>query len=161
MTSSYASNGVSNLTYGVYSSTVTQPIGANASASIVYDTTEDNGGVSLINNSQLTVTKTGVYNLQFSAQMKANSGVNPSVYIWLRKNGVDVPRSNTQISFPGGANDVLVAAWNFVYALTAGEYLELWWYSTSALPTLQATPISASPALPAIPSVIVTMTQIK
>lgn len=161
LTSSYASNGVNSLTYGVYSSTATQPIGANASASIVYDTVEDDGGVSLLNNSQLTVTKTGVYNLQFSAQMKANSGINPNVYIWLRKNGADVPRSNTQINFPGGANDVIVAAWNFVYSLTAGDYLELWWYSTSALPTLQASPLSVSPAFPAIPSVIVTMTQIK
>ena len=46
-------------------------------------------------------------------------------YIWLAKNGNDLPNTNTQITLAGGASDAQVAAWNFYVSASAGDYYEL------------------------------------
>ena len=162
ITSSYVSTGsTSNLSYGSFSSTTTQGIALNSSASFTYDTTEDSDGISIITGDKLQVTRTGIYNFQFSAQMLANTGANPDIYIWLRKNGSDVPRTNTRVTFVGGSTSFFIASWNFIVSLAASDYVQLWWYSTSDKPTLQAYNASLSPLVPAAPSLIATLIQIK
>jgi hypothetical protein len=79
----------------------------------------------------------------------------------LRKNGSDVPRTNTRITFVGGSTSFFIASWNFIVSLAASDYVQLWWYSTSDKPTLQAYNASLSPLVPAAPSLIATLIQIK
>lgn len=161
LTASYASNGVNSLTVGTFYDTSTQTLVAGASASITLNTPVINDGITVVSNSRLTVTKTGTYNLQFSAQVQTTVGGSPDVHIWLRKNGSNVTYSNTGISIQN-QNSKYVAAWNFVETLNAGEYLELVWYvNGGASAQLVAEPAGPTNGGVGIPSVIVTMTQIK
>lgn len=119
-------------------------------------------GISVVGGTQLTVSRTGIYNIQFSAQLdKTDSGAD-SAEIWLRVNGDNLPWSNTWVELT--KNDAKVAAaWNWMIPLNAGDYVELaWWSADTALRLYaraeQAAVPGVSPAQPAIPSVICTIT---
>jgi hypothetical protein len=118
--------------YGAFCSTGSQtnPV-ANISRSMQLETTELSNGVSIVSGSRITVANTGVYNLQFSAQLeKSNNGAD-TVYIWFKKNGANVPRSNTSVDVlkQAGGSGRFVAAWNYVDTFNAGDYIEIIWQS--------------------------------
>jgi hypothetical protein len=161
LTSSYAINGVSNLGVGTFYDTTTQTVVAGASASITLDTPVLSDGVTLVSNSRITVARAGTYNLQFSAQVQTTVGGSPNVHIWLRKNGTNLTYTNTGISIQN-QNQKYVAAWNFVESLIAGDYLELIWfvYGGASAQLVAEIPGPTNGGV-GVPSVIVTMTQIK
>lgn len=106
--------------------------------------------------SRIYVADTGVYNIQFSAQLDKDAGSSAqSVYIWLRIDGIDVPYSTSQVTLKDASSE-LVAAWNFVVVLKANSYFELVWSSPDTDMQLKAT--AAAGAVPGIPSVILTVT---
>jgi hypothetical protein len=161
LTASYADNGVNSLTVGTFYDTTTQTVTTGNSASITLNSPVISDGVTLVANSQITVTKTGTYNIQFSAQVATTVGGSPTVYIWLRKNGTNVLYSNTAVTIKN-QNDKYVAAWNFVENLTAGQYVELVWYvNGGASAQLVAETPGPTNGGVGVPSVIVTMTQVK
>lgn len=129
---------------------------------MTFDQTIAASGISVQSGSQILVSRTGTYNIQFSAQLdKTDSGAD-SVEIWLRKNGANEVWSNTWLQMDGN-NAKLVAAWNWLVPLNAGDFVELAWWSADTALRLFARPAQAavpgvSPALPAIPSVILTVT---
>jgi hypothetical protein len=105
--------------------------------------------------SQIFVANTGVYNFQFSAQLDKAGGSASAVYIWPRVNGVNLPDSATKIVIDGPNNEI-VAAWNFVLVLEAGDYFELAWQSSDTDVVIPY--VTASGNIPAIPSIILTVT---
>lgn len=131
------------------------------------DTSATNG-ISIVNDgnsdpTQITVSQTGVYDIQFSAQMVKDSGNSATrATIWIRKNGIDVPDSATYISFPG--NSVyIVPAWNWFIQLNAGEYAQLMWHIDSNVDNgllLAHESAGVAPVHPAVPSLIVTVNKI-
>jgi hypothetical protein len=156
---SYTQFGTNNLSVGAFYDTTTQILAANTSASITFNSITVSDGISVTSNSRLTVTKTGTYNIQFSSQF-IPAGPGSSVYVWLRKNGTNVAYSNTELQLQN-SNDAAVAAWNFVETLTVGQYVELIWYPTGGTVNMTAeTPTPGNGGV-GIPSVIVTITQIK
>jgi len=106
--------------------------------------------------SRVYVDNTATYNFQFSAQLKQTSGGTHNIFIWPRVNGVNVDDSATQITMGGGSNAATVAAWNFVLNLQTGDYFELI-YSVDST-NIQIPYVAASSPIPAIPSVILTVT---
>jgi hypothetical protein len=161
LTSSYANNGVTNLGVGTFYDTTTQTILTGASASLQLNTPVIQDGVTVVSNSRITVSRTGIYNLQFSAQLSTPGGGAPDVHIWLRKNGNNVTYSNTGVVMQN-SNQKQVAAWNFVESLIAGDYLELVAYLNGGSSVLflaeAAGPTNGGVG---VPSMIVTMTQVK
>jgi len=124
------------------------------------DTTEHNNGVILSANTRFVVQNAGVYNIQFSAQLqKTDNGTN-TVYVWFRKNGTNISRSNTavDVSKQAGGNGKLVLAWNLIETFNANDYVEIVWQSDDLTMSLATFPASGN--YPAIPSVIVTLTQV-
>ena len=120
-------------------------------------------GVTIVNNglgnpTQITVSQTGIYNIQFSAQLTKNGGTAADVNIYLKKNGVNLGASNTIVTLANN-NHYVVAAWNFFVQLNAGQYAEIAWYTTNANVTLQAVPV-AVPPVDTIPSVILTVNRV-
>lgn len=105
--------------------------------------------------SRIYVGEVGVYNVQFSVQADKTGGGADALYIWLRKNGVDVPFSAGKVVV-SGPNAETIPAWNYVVELQANDYIELMWSSPDTAMVLYAT--SAASPVPAIPSVIVTVT---
>ena len=126
------------------------------------NTDPDSTGVSVVSNSQITFANAGVYNIQFSAQADRVSGSgSDSIDIWFRKNGTDIPESNTVVTVAGGAAAAkTVAAWNYMLNLAAGDYIELVWRTSNINLQLIHEAGATSPTRPAIPSVIVTAQQV-
>jgi hypothetical protein len=149
--------------YGSFTSNVTQ---TNPVASVVRafsaDTTEINNGVILSANTRFVVQNEGVYNIQFSAQLQQINNADSAISIWFRKNGTDIPRSNTELSIDknqGGASK-LVAAWNIVESFTANQYIEIMWSSPDTGMEILWQNTQTGPTRPSTPSIIVTVTQV-
>jgi hypothetical protein len=150
-------NLISTPTYGSFYDTTTQTNSNVGNAIPVrYNSTDINNGVTIAGagNTQITISDTGLYNIQFSAQIAKTSGGANDIYIWLDKNGTAVPNSATALYLTGN-NAKSVAAWNFVVDATAGDYYRLMWLAPSADVEILAQ--TAAGAVPAIPSVILTV----
>lgn len=143
--------------YGSFYDTTTQTAAAiNTAYAMTFNSTDLSLGVTIGSpTSRVYVDRIGVYNIQFSAQLDNTSGGNHLVYIWLRINGVDVANSASQVRLKGTDGE-LVAAWNFVSLLNAGDYFELMWSVSDT--AVQITAAAAAAPVPAIPSVILTVT---
>lgn len=116
-------------------------------------------GVSVVNQSQITVTQTGVYNIQFSAQLAKTDGGNDTMDIWLRVNNVDVPWTNTEVTI--SSTQRLVASWNFMISIDSGQFFQLMYSSSDINTRILAEPEKTGPNRPGIPSVIVTIQQVQ
>ena len=111
--------------------------------------------ISATKSTRLTVDADGVYNFQFSAQLDKTSSSKKDVWIWARINDVDVPDSATKITL-AGSSAATVAAWNFVYQLSANDYFELMWATDDVDCYMPSEPASAF--VPSIPAIIMTVT---
>ena len=122
-------------------------------------------GISIVNDSfgnptEITVTKASIYNIQFSAQLnRVGGGVLRQISIWLRKNGLNVTNTNTHISVQSNSNKV-VAAWNFVISLNAGDNVQLMWSVEDIDIELLYEAENLLVPHPATPSVILTITEV-
>jgi hypothetical protein len=85
------------------------------------------------------------------------SGGDQQVWIWPRVNGTNVPDSASTLRIKGNDSE-LVASWNFMLSLTAGQYVELMWTADSTNVILLAA--SATSVYPAIPAVILTVNEV-
>jgi hypothetical protein len=146
---------------GAFLSTQTQSGSANVSQSITYNTTDYSQGVSVVSGTRLTVANAGVYNIQFSAQVDRVSGSGTdTVYIWLKKNGTNVTNSAGAITISGGATAAkTISSWNYVVDAAASDYYEICWQTTDS--NIQLINAAASGNIPDVPSVIVTVTQVR
>jgi hypothetical protein len=131
----------------------------NASYSASFNTTDFAYGVSISGSNQdkIKVANSGVYNIQFSAQFDKTNSSNATVYVWLRKNGTDVPISNTGLTLGGGANDSAVAAWNFFVSASANDYYQLMFAATGNNTRVLYT---IPPFGPDVPSLILTVNRV-
>lgn len=116
-------------------------------------------GISISGNSRMVVTEDGVYDVQFSFQITKTSNGVGNTYVWLRKNGVDVPDTNTGL-YLSGKNDKAVFALNFFVQLNAGENAQLMWLADDATISIVYVPESIDPPMPSIPSAIVTVAKV-
>jgi hypothetical protein len=140
---------------GAFYSTGSVTTTANVSGSFVYDTTIDSQGVTR-SGSQLTVSRTGLYNIQFSTQIDNGSGA-ADVAIWLKKNGSNIADTATVLTVPSNSKDVL--ALNLWDNATAGDYYELTYQSNSSSTSFAT--IAASGNIPRSPGIITTINQIR
>lgn len=148
---------MTNHRYGVFYDTSSQTAAAinTAYPITINSTTITNGAYIGSPTSRVYVDRIGVYNFQFSLQLTSTSSSAKNVYIWYRINGVDAANSATSVTLVGN-NAAAVAAWNFVVSMDAGDYFELVWSTDST--SAQITAAGASSPVPAIPSVILTVT---
>jgi hypothetical protein len=146
--------------YGAFSDSTTQTISANTATPMTFNTTEESFGVSIGSpSSRIVIANAGTYNVQFSAQLDKTDAGSDDVTIWLDIDGNNVARSATDLTIAGN-NAKLLAAWNWVYTFTAGQYFRLMWSSPDSDMRLVATGTRTTPVRPAVPSVILTVTQV-
>ena len=151
--------------HGSFYDTTTQSVGSGLVKAMEFNTTDATctSGFSITNNglgrpTRITAANTGVYNLQFSAQLNRTTGGSPKqIDIWIAVNDIPVPNTNTGVTMQ--ANDgKIVAAWNFFVQLNAGQYVELMWTQDDAINILYTPAFGAVPV--ATPSVIATINQV-
>jgi hypothetical protein len=147
--------------YGAFQDDTDQSATTTVNAyAMSFNTTDFSNGVAVVSNTQLTVDSPGVYNLQFSAQFANDDSQVQDVDVWFRKNGTDIPKSNSRFSIDskhGSVKGHLIAALNFFVDLDAGDYIEIMWATTSVLVILEHLGTASSPTRPSTPSVIATM----
>jgi hypothetical protein len=149
-----------------YSDTTQNIVAANVGQEMVIHQTVQGNAISVDPNgsgqfTRITPNKSGMYNIQFSAQLRRTAGgSSQTVDIWLRKGGVNVPYSNTSVNVQANAG-FLVAAWNFYEYIDVSlpnPYFEIMWASTDNTITMEAAVANA--VHPATPSLIVTVNKV-
>jgi hypothetical protein len=152
-------------TYGSFYDTNTQPTAGASFELMKFGTNDIVSGITITNDAlgnptKITFSATGVYNIQFSAQLKKTGGAGATIfYIYLIKDGTAVPNSATAVTLENNG-DLLVAAWNwFIDIPSLPSDCQIGWYTNNANGELHydAAPVVG---IPAIPSVILTVNRI-
>jgi hypothetical protein len=152
-----------NAPYGAFEDTTNQ-VAANTTTAyaVTFNTTNFSNGVTLSNLSRLNVAQAGIYNIQFSIQLKNTTNDGQDVDVWFRKNGANIANSNSRFHLPqrksAGDPSHLIAALNFFASLAANDYVEIMWRPTDVGVSIEHFATSSSPTRPAVPSVIATLT---
>ena len=143
--------------YGAFYDTTTQSGSANVSQSIQFNSIDYSQGVSITNKTRIVLANVGIYNIQFSAQLVDSGAGDSIIHIWIKKNGVNVSNSSGRIFLQ--ANKEVIASWNYVIPATSpNDYYELVWQSTDSDARILYE--AAAGNIPAIPSIILTVTQV-
>lgn len=151
--------------YGSFFSSSDQSDGVNTATLMYAENTADANGVSMElgtsgKKSRMTFAHAGTYNIQFSAQLHntGGGGAGNTVDIWFRLDGSNIDNSNTKIAVPSNT-PYLVASWNFIVSVAAGQYVEMVYSTDNANIILEYEP--ANGIHPAVPSLILTATQVR
>lgn len=137
---------------GLFFNTADQTISvANTAYPVVFNATYLNNAVALQTGSasRIEVTIGGVYNFQYSGQVKTSSASDKNLYLWIARNGIDIGYSTHAWTFHDN-NHYAEVSWNFNIDLAAGEYIELFIASDSTDIKLDAE--AATAPHPGIPS---------
>jgi hypothetical protein len=148
--------------YGAFQDSTTQTAASTTVAyPVTFNTTDFSNGVTVVSNSRITVTTTGLYNLQFSIQLTNTTNASQDVDVWFRVNGTNVPASNSRFGLAPrkGVGDPfhLIMALNYFVSLNAADYVEIVWCTTDTGVFLEQYAAGTSPTRPSVPSAIATM----
>jgi hypothetical protein len=129
----------------------------NTPKAITFSTTDvANGFRRDTDTSKIIAEVSGLYNYKFSIQLVSSNSSAKDVYIWFRKNGVDISDSATRKTITG--NMVYdIAAWDITVSMNVNDYFQIMWAVTDT--TISITAPSATAFCPAIPSVILNITE--
>jgi len=151
-----------NNPYGAFQDGTNQTAANTTTAyPVTFDTTDFSNGVTLSNSSRLNVAQPGLYNLQFSIQIKNTTNSSQDIDFWFRKNGTDIAKSNSRFGISarkssGDPSHVIVAL-NFFVSMAANDYLQIVWRTSDVAVTIETFAAGTSPTRPSVPSVIATM----
>lgn len=136
--------------YGQFVKTADQvPAAANTAYAVTWTATGIASGVSLTAGSRIGVANAGLYRFSASIQLTSSSSTVKNVWVWYRKNGVDIPNSALITSLDSGTA-VRAPSRALLVSMSAGDYLELMFASDSTNVTIDAVPATAfAPAAPA------------
>lgn len=113
-------------------------------------------GFEVVNGDTIKALNAGRYNFEFSLQVTSSNSSLARIWIWYRKNGVDVPNSTTIVTVRENGGK-LAPAWNFPVLMNANDTFTLMWATESV--NISLAHEVATSFCPAIPSVILTVAQ--
>jgi len=145
------------LDYGSFDSMSTQTLAAaDTATAVTLGTTLSSNGVTLSNSSRLNVAQSGFYEIDASFQIETTDFGSHDVFVWLRKNGTDVPDTTRALSVRAADN---YATFSVVYtiSLAASDYVEIYWAADDD--DVQLPAITGLTFAPDAPSVLVNVTQ--
>ena len=150
-----------NFPYAAIQRTTDKSFTVNTATQITFDQNDYLNGCENDGTDGIHVLNAGIYNYQFSVQLKNTDTQIHSAWIWLRVNNVDVPGTGSKfdvISSHGGTPGYIIAACNFYVDLQASDTVEMWAAVSNTAVTFDAIGASTSPfTMPAIPSVVATL----
>lgn len=134
---------------------------ANTATQVTFNVNDFLNGCANDGTDGIRVDQSGIYNYQFSVQLKNTDTQIHSAWIWLRINNIDVAGTGSKfdvISSHGGTPGYIIAACNFYVELTAGDTIEMWAAASNTAVTFDAIAAQTSPfPMPSIPSVVATL----
>jgi hypothetical protein len=155
----------SDKAYGSFYDTTTQSAAALTATAITFNSTELSYNVAIgTPTSRFVVTRAGIYNIQFSAEISNPSAAIDDVTIWIRQNGVNLANSAGIVGSPpkhGAINGHTIIGWNYILQAAANDYFELYWITDNGTTQILTYPASATPPIhPQAPSMILTVQQV-
>lgn len=137
--------------YGQFSKNTDQtPAAANTAYAILWTTAGIASGVAMgTPTSRVVTANPGLYRFNSSIQLTSSSATVKNVWLWYRKNGVDIPNSALITSLDSGTA-IRAPSRSMLISMVAGDYVELMYASDSINITVDAVPATAfAPAAPA------------
>jgi hypothetical protein len=115
-------------------------------------------GIQLIDNTKMTFSNAGYYNIQHSLQLHhvGGGGNGTKMVVWLDKNGTAVPETATYITVTNGQFSFV--AWNFLVYAEQGDYYRLMWQTDNT--SIKIEKFDAVGNIPASPCVILTVNRV-
>jgi hypothetical protein len=151
-----------NAPYGAFQDSTDQTAASTTAAyAITFNTTDFSNGVTMASGSRITVADAGIWNCQFSIQMKNTTNDTQDAEIWFRKNGTNIDNSNSRFNLSprksSGDPSHTIAALNFFVSMNSTDYIEIMWRVSDVGVSIEQYAAGTSPTRPATPSAIVTM----
>lgn len=147
--------------YAAIQRTTNKSFTINTPTQITFDQNDFLNGCANDGTDGILVDQGGIYNYQFSVQLKNTDTQIHSAWIWLRVNNTDAPATGSKfdvVSSHGGTPGYGIAACNFFVNLQAGDTVEMWAAVSHVAVTFTAEAASTSPfTMPAIPAVVATL----
>lgn len=147
--------------YAAIQRTTDKTFTANTPTQITFNVNDYLNGCTNDGTDGISVEYAGIYNYQFSVQLRNSDTQIHSAWVWLRINNVDVTGTGSKFDVPnshGGIDGNTIAACNFYVQLDVGDTIEMWAAVDNVAVTFDATAAVTSPfAMPAIPSVVATL----
>jgi hypothetical protein len=118
-------------------------------------------GITVASNTRITFAAAGTYRINASLQFNNSSATDRFVDIWFSKNGANIANSNGRVAVPKiGDGGTYLLAYEIFETVTAGQYIEIYWYPENVAVTLHyraavAASPGVTPAIPATPPAIV------
>lgn len=137
---------------GLFFSTTNQTLTlVNTGYPVLFPLEYLNHGVTVNSTGEILIAINGVYNFQFSGQIKSTSSSTKQIWIWIVRNGTAIGYSTHQYTLSGNDNHMNVS-WNFNIDMQAGQHLQLYWASDSTSVYMEAS--TATSPHPGIPSAV-------
>lgn len=150
------------LYYGSFSGLVDQPItAANTPYGVNFTNTEFASGFYIgATQSQVYAMHSGLFSFKFSLEITSSKSSPVSLFIWIRKNGVDVDNSASELVIKSNT-EKYVPAWDYTLSMQPGDYFELMVAASDTGLSIEYVPSQLAPfPRPAIPAAILTVSQI-
>ena len=141
---------------GEFWSTTTQSGSAGVSGSVSFNNSGSVYNTTVVNGTQLTIVNSGVYNIQFSAQIETSGGAD-TLWVWFKKNGNNIGASASKVVLANNTAQIMTV--NILDESVGGDYYEIAYQNLNGNARILAE--TASGNIPAIPSVIATIFQIR
>jgi hypothetical protein len=144
--------------------------GSNTPTKIAWNSADEISGWTLDPSGYASPNFAGVYNIAYSLQLANTDNAIHNANVWLRVNGVDLPKSASKFTLQArksaGVFNFVVAYSSVVFEAAIGDEIELWWATDLAATSggglgiyIQAEAAQTSPfAHPSIPSAIGSIT---
>jgi len=95
-------------------------------------------------NTEITAIFTGLYNFRAKLQFTSSNASQQTIYIWGRKNGVDIPDSTIKITSTGNGSSS-APIWSRNVSMQAGDKMSILWAVSSTDVTLSASSTAFTP----------------
>ena len=134
--------------YATFYTNSNQALGVNT-PTIVTNWIEADTSRAYLDGTRLYVEETGDYFLQFSAVLIKSNASTGRAEMWVRKNGVNIPDSNTLVTLSGSnAETVITVA--MILDLDAGDYIQIVGSASSTNTSIHYVPAGVGPVVPGV-----------
>lgn len=158
-----------NRAYGAFQSDVNQFCNATTDTAMLFEVVDIADGVTMTSNSYIGLPNAGIYNLQFSVQVRNTGSAEDTMYIWLRQNNVNIAGSTGKVLVRGtqsGGSGEMIIGWNFfIKTTTPNENVQIMWFAPDETHTHFAafaaqSATATTPAIPSTASTVLTVNQV-
>jgi hypothetical protein len=144
----------SGASYGSFESSVQQLNPDITKSNIAtFNLTTQSNGISLVSSSQITYANSGTYLINFLGQFAFVGGAsNFNITVWYALNGTPITNSSYTFTTTSAQNAQILANLEDIVTISAGQYLQIFWWAGTTGITLTPTAAAINPTRPASPS---------